>query len=167
MLRGLGWRLQGEWPDEPKLIVAVAPHSSNMDFVLSVAVFWGLNLRTSYLAKRSLFRFPLGLVMRWLGGIPVDREAPGGMVEALVKAFRDSPKLVVGITPAGTRANVREWKSGFARIAESARVPVLPAILNYAERIIYLQPVIPAGRSAAEILSATQAAAAIGRARGA
>jgi len=165
MLRGLGWDLRGQWPDEPKLIVAVAPHSSNMDFILAVAVFWGLNLRTSYLAKRSLFWFPLGPFLRWLGGIPVDRKAPGGMVTTLVQAFRDSPQLVVGITPSGTRQSGNEWKSGFARIAEQALVPVLPAIINYAERIIYLQPMIPPDRSAADIVAATRAAASIGAPR--
>ena len=166
-LKALGWELRGEWPDEPKLIVAVAPHSSNMDFILSVAVFWGLNLRTSYLAKRSLFWFPLGAVMRWLGGIPVDRGAPGGLVETLVQAFHESPQLVVGITPPGTRRKAGEWKSGFAQIASAARVPVLPAILNYAERIIYLQPVVAADLSAAEILAATRSAASAGSPRGA
>lgn len=166
-LRILGWELSGEWPDEPKLIVAVAPHSSNMDFILSVAVFWGLNLRTSYLAKRSLFWFPLGTVMHWLGGIPVDRAAPGGLVGTLVRTFRDSSQLVVGITPAGTRGDVQSWKSGFARIAEEAGVPVLPAIINYDERTIYLRPMIPPDRSAEEILAATQAAASIGSPRGA
>ncbi len=164
----LGWRLDGEWPDAPKLIVAVAPHSSNMDFVLAVAVFWGLGLRTSYLAKRSLFRFPLGIVMRRLGGIPVDRSSPQGMVDGLVERFRSSAELVVGITPEGTRSGVQQWKSGFARIAAAARVPVLPAVVNYAERVVYLRPPID-GQRAEDILAATRSAAAIGspRCRGA
>lgn len=161
----LGWRIEGEWPDEPKLIVAVAPHSSNMDFVLSVAVFWGLGLKTSYLAKRSLFWFPLGVVMRGLGGIPVDRSAPRGMVEQMVAQFRSHTQLVIGITPEGTRSGLREWKTGFARIAAGARVPVLPAIVNYAERVVYLQPVVTAAGSAEEILAATRASALIGSPR--
>lgn len=160
----LGWRLDGEWPDAPKLIVAVAPHSSNMDFVLAVAVFWGLGLKTSYLAKRSLFQFPLGILMRGLGGIPVDRSSPQGVVDALTAQFRSSAELVVGITPEGTRSGVRQWKSGFARIAQGAGVPVLPAVVNYAERVVYLRPVIEGGR-AEDILAATQAAAAVGSPR--
>ena len=153
-----GWRMEGEWPDEPKLIVAVAPHSTNMDFFLSVAVFWGLDLKTSFLAKASLFRFPLGPVMRALGGIPVDRSTPNGLVDTLVNRFQSSSQLVVGITPEGTRRGVRAWKSGFARVAEAAGVPVLPAIVNYQERVVYLQPAVPAG-SADAVLAATQAAA--------
>ncbi|MEM8768646.1 MAG: 1-acyl-sn-glycerol-3-phosphate acyltransferase [Pseudomonadota bacterium] len=158
--RLLGWRMEGPWPNEPRLIVALAPHSSNMDFILSVAVFWGLDLRTGFLAKSSLFWFPLGAIMRALGGIPVDRSAPGGMVTSMTDAFRERASLVVGITPEGTRGVVREWKSGFARISAAADVPVLPAIVNYRERCVYFEPVIPGDQPVEAIMAATQAAAA-------
>lgn len=161
-MRLMGWRMQGVWPNEPRLIVALAPHSSNMDFILSVAVFWGLGLKTSYLAKKSLFRFPLGLVMRALGGIPVDRSSPQGMVESLVQQFRERDELVIGITPEGTRGDVRTWKSGFARIAALADVPVLPAIVNYNERMVYFRPVIAGMSSPEAILQATREAALVG-----
>jgi 1-acyl-sn-glycerol-3-phosphate acyltransferase len=164
-LRLLGWKMQGDWPNEPKLIVALAPHSSNMDFILSVSVFWGLNLRTSFLAKQSLFWFPLGQIMRFLGGIPVDRSSPQGMVDDLARQFRNASQLVIGITPEGTRGGVSSWKSGFARIAAAAEVPVLPAIVNYDEKMIYFQPVVSGSGSAEAILSATQAAASVGSPR--
>ena len=165
VLRLMGWRMSGEWPNEPKLIVALAPHSSNVDFILSVAVFWGLGLRTSYLAKHSLFRFPLGYIMRGLGGIPVDRRSPQGMVEQLAEQFSKREQLVVGITPEGTRGAVREWKSGFARIAVRSQVPVLPAIVNYAEKMIYFQPAITTLESADDVLEATRVAAQVGSPR--
>ncbi len=161
-MRLAGWRIEGEWPDEPKLIVAVAPHSSNLDFILSVAVFWGLNLRTSYLAKQSLFWFPLGLILRALGGIPVNRSSPEGLVDDLVERYRTASQLVIGITPEGTRRGVRVWKSGFARIAAGAGVPVLPAIISYGKKTVYLQPAIEGGGSPERILAATQAAASVG-----
>ncbi len=161
-LRLLGWQMQGNWPDEPKLIVALAPHSSNMDFILSVAVFWGLNLRTAYLAKNSLFWFPLGTIMRGLGGIPVDRSSPQGMVDDLARRFREADQLVIGITPEGTRGGESTWKSGFARIAAAAEVPVLPAIVNYEEKMIYFQPLIPGDQSSEAILAATRDAASVG-----
>mgnify|MGYP001594560672 CR=1 FL=1 len=161
-MRLLGWRMQGAWPNEPKLIVAVAPHSSNMDFILSVAVFWALNLRTSYLAKKSLFWFPLGVIMRALGGIPVDRSSPAGMVDDLTERYLSADQLVIGITPEGTRGGVSTWKSGFARIAAKARVPVLPAIVNYEQKIVYLQPVVSGDGSAEDILRATRLAASVG-----
>ena len=127
-MRLSGWRLLGEFPDRPKVIVAVAPHTSNFDFVLTAMVIWSLGLRASYLAKRSLFRFPLGVVMRYFGGIPVDRSAPQGLVEQMTARFQAAPQLVLGIAPEGTRGSVSRWKLGFALIAQSAEVPVLPAI---------------------------------------
>ena len=165
VLRLMGWRMTGPWPDEPKLIVVLAPHSSNIDFILSVAVFWGLGLKTSYLAKHSLFRFPLGPIMRGLGGIPVDRRAPQGMVGQLLTQFSSREQLVVGITPEGTRGEVREWKSGFARIAVEGNIPVLPAIVNYSERMIYFQPVIKDIPVADDVLQATKNAASVGSPR--
>jgi 1-acyl-sn-glycerol-3-phosphate acyltransferase len=161
----MGWRMIGSWPDEPRLIVAVAPHTSNMDFILSVTVFWALDLKTSYLAKSSLFWFPLGAIIRGLGGISVDRSSPQGMVQQLVDLFDQQQQLVIGITPEGTRGKVREWKSGFARIAAAAAVPVLPAIINYDERVVYLQSAISGLVDPDEILAATQQAASVGSPR--
>ena len=113
-------------------------------------------------AKKSLFWFPLGTIMRWLGGIPVDRSSSHGMVEDLARRFREASQLVIGITPEGTRSGVSTWKSGFARIAAAAQVPVLPAIVNYEEKMIYIQPLIAADESAEAILEATRAAASVG-----
>jgi len=147
------------------MIVAVAPHTSNLDFIIAVAVIWGLNLKTSYLAKNSLFRFPLGSIMRGLGGIPVDRNSPQGMVDQMAEQFASREQLVLGITPEGTRGDVREWKRGFARIAQAADVPVVPAIINYAEHAVYINAPITDLDSVDEIVNATQAAASAGSPR--
>ena len=85
--RGMGWRIEGEFPDRPKMVVALVPHSSNMDFILTVAVLWGLGLRASFLMKHSLFWFPLGGILRNLGGIPVDRRRAGGMVGQMIAVY--------------------------------------------------------------------------------
>ena len=103
--------------------------------------------------------------MRGLGGIPVDRSSPQGMVEQMTEQFAKRKQLVVGITPEGTRGAVRKWKSGFARIAVSSGVPVLPAIVNYRERMIYLQPAIANIDSVDELLTATKSAAGVGSPR--
>lgn len=142
MLRVLGWKIQGEFPNRSKLIVALAPHTTAWDFALTVAVLWGLGLRASFLAKHSLFSFPLGFFMRAFGGIPVDRTASQGMVGRMTEEFSLRPKLVLGITPEGTRGKVREWKKGFALIAQSANVPVLPAILHSADKTVRFEPLI-------------------------
>jgi 1-acyl-sn-glycerol-3-phosphate acyltransferase len=130
-LRAAGWRLTGQVPDVPKFIIAVAPHSSNYDFVLTILTIWSLGLRASYLAKASLFRFPLGYLMRHFGGIPVDRSQAHGLVDTMAMRFDSCDQLILGITPEGTRGTVRSWRLGFANIAQAANVPVLPAIINY------------------------------------
>ncbi len=142
VLRTMGWRIEGAFPDRAKLIVAVAPHSSNVDFVLAMAVVLGLGLRASFLAKRSLFEGPLRRLMYAFGGLPVDRSSPQGLVGQLVTQFNERSHLVLGITPEGTRTKVREWKRGFALIAQAANVPVLPAIINYRTKVVTFEPLI-------------------------
>jgi 1-acyl-sn-glycerol-3-phosphate acyltransferase len=138
----LGWKIEGTFPDHPKLIVAVAPHSSNLDWLLSICVIWGLGLKSSYLIKHTFFQYGLGSLLNRLGGIPVDRRAPGGMVGQMAERFSNQAQLVLGITPEGTRSGVREWKPGFALIAQAAEVPILPAVLNYETRTVSFHPAI-------------------------
>jgi len=142
LFKGLGWKLEGEFPNHPKMIVAVAPHSSNIDFLLAAGVFVGHGLHVSYLAKQSLFKFPLGILMKALGGIPVDQKSSQGLVEQLSERFNQTSKLVLGITPEGTRGKVQQWKKGFALIAKSANVPILPAIPDYKTKIVRLEKLI-------------------------
>jgi 1-acyl-sn-glycerol-3-phosphate acyltransferase len=156
LLRGFGWTLQGEVPNRPQFIIAVAPHTSNFDFVLTVGVILSLGLRTSYLAKASLFRFPLGMVMRLFGGIPVDRGSANGMVDQMTAQFAASPKMILGIAPEGTRQKVRKWRSGFALIAQSANVPVQPAIVDYRTKIVTFSRLIVDVADADETLRIVQ-----------
>ena len=165
MLHVGGWRIEGEFPNRSKLIIAVAPHSSNIDFVLTIAVIWGLGLKASYLAKESLFRFPLGLLMRAFGGIPVERNSPQGLVGQMVEQFNERSSLILGITPEGTRRTVSGWKQGFALIAQGANVPVLPAILNYRTRVIRFSELITDVDSADDTMLTMQQAAAAGEPR--
>ncbi|MDA1075119.1 MAG: 1-acyl-sn-glycerol-3-phosphate acyltransferase [Proteobacteria bacterium] len=165
LLRVMGWQVTGVFPDHAKLIVAVAPHSTNIDWLLSITVIWGLGLKASYLVKHTLFRFPLGGLLQRLGGIPVDRRAAGGMVGQLADRFAAQTQLVLGITPEGTRSGLREWKRGFALIAQSAGVPVLPAILNYRTRTIHFHPVISDVANVDHVMEAMQLAAASGSPR--
>ena len=161
----MGWRIAGEFPNQPKLIVAVAPHTSNIDFLLTVIVIWGLGMRASFLVKESLFRFPLGILMSALGGIPVDRNSPQGLVAQLTERFNSQSQLILGIAPEGTRRNVLEWKRGFALIAQSAKVPVMPAILNYEKKVVHFLDVLDDVSDAERILRAVQQAAASGAPR--
>ena len=141
-LRFAGWRVEGEIPDFSSCVVAVAPHSSNWDFVHAVAAVFALGLRVSFIGKHTLFRGSLGRFMRWLGGVPVDRARANGLVEDMVDAFARSERMWLGIAPEGTRSRVDDFKSGFYRIALAAGVPILPVALNYSERALFLLPAV-------------------------
>ena len=161
-MRLTGWRVEGTLPDRPKFIIAVAPHSSNFDFLLTVMVIWSTGIRASFLAKASLFRFPLSVVMNHFGGIPVNRSSAHGMVEQMVELFQSRPKLILGIAPEGTRAAVTHWRKGFALIAAGANVPILPAILDYRRKVVTFAPLIVDVTDAERTLQAVQRLAASG-----
>jgi len=136
VLRLTGWRFENAFPEVPKCIAIVAPHTSNWDFPLGVAACFALDLRSHYLAKHTIFVGPLGWLLRWLGGIPVDRSAAGGRVESVAARIRSAEALCLGITPEGTRRRVPEWKTGFQRIARAAGVPIVPVWFDYGRRTI-------------------------------
>ena len=143
-LRLAGWRIEGAFPAEPKFVTVVAPHTSNWDFVLGVAVVFALELRVSWLGKHSLFETPLKRFFLWLGGIPVDRQAAHGVVDACVKAFGEAPARLLALAPEGTRKGVSQWKSGFYRLAVEAKVPIGLAFIDWRARVVglvtYLAP---------------------------
>jgi 1-acyl-sn-glycerol-3-phosphate acyltransferase len=143
LLRRLDWRVEGDLPDQPRLVVAIAPHSSNWDFVIGAALMVVFGLRVSFVAKHTLFWWPLGSLMRWLGGIPVDRARPEGLAETLAAEYRRRDRLWLAITPEGTRRAGARFKSGFYRIARAAGVPILPVYFNYRRRVLGFLPPLP------------------------
>lgn len=145
-LRLSGWRIEGGFPDTVRCVTIVAPHTSNWDFSLGMAVAFAMDLRASWLGKHSLFRAPFKGILRWLGGIPVDRRASHGVVEACVKSFEAAPALMLALAPEGTRKGVSQWKSGFYRIASAAKVPILPVGFDFKTHAVRLLPLFhPSG----------------------
>ena len=142
IFRVMGWRIEGEFPNRDKAIVALVPHSSNIDFFLTIAFIWATGMRASFLIKHTVFWYPLGHIIRALGGIPVDRTQQNGLIRDVTQQFRQKSKWVLGITPSGTRKPVKEWKDGIARIAASAQVPIVPAVMNYRTRTVHFAPLI-------------------------
>ena len=142
LFRVMGWRIEGEFPNRDKAIVALVPHSSNIDFFLTIAFIWGTGMRASFLIKHTVFWYPLGTILRALGGIPVDRTQQNGLIRDVTQQFREKSKWVLGITPSGTRKPVKEWKDGIARIAAAAQVPIVPAVMNYRTRTVHFAPLI-------------------------
>lgn len=145
LMRVNGWRIDGAFPDVRKLVVAVAPHTSNWDFVNGAAAMFALDLKLSFIGKHTLFVWPFSSFLRWMGGIPVDRSAAHGVVGAAVAAFRESDSRVLVIAPEGTRKKVERFKTGFLQIARGAGVPVLLVGLDYATRTVRIGPVIEVG----------------------
>ena len=144
LLRAMGWRIEGEIPDAPKLVIAVAPHTSNWDFVVGAAAMFALDLRLSFLAKHTLFRGPFGAALRWMGGIAVDRTSPHGVVGEAIQSFAGTRQRLLAIAPQGTRSAGARYKSGFLHIARGACVPVLFATLDYGARCVRLGPAFDA-----------------------
>lgn len=118
-------------PESGAGVLVGAPHTSNWDFVLMLAIAWDLGLPVRYLGKDTLFRGPFGWVMRALGGIPVDRKDPAGLVDELVARAEAGERFYLVVTPEGTRSAGRYWKSGFLRIARRANLPIT---LGYVDR---------------------------------
>lgn len=143
-LRILRWRVEGDFADHPKYVAIVAPHSSNWDFVVGLAARYALRLDASWLGKHTLFRAPYGWIMRWWGGIPVDRTASHDVVSQTIDEFRRREKVFLVITPEGTRKKVERWRTGFWHIARGAGVPILPIVFNWRERVIRVgEPFFP------------------------
>ena len=139
-LRLSGWRVEGQFPADSRYVLIGAPHTSNWDFPLALGVCFACNVKIYWMGKSSLFRGLAGLVMRWLGGIPVNRDKPGGLVGQMITAFGRQPELVLAIPPEGTRSRVSEWKTGFYYIAQRAGVPVLPVYVDGARKVVGIAP---------------------------
>ena len=147
-----GWRIEGEFPDRPKLVAIVAPHTTNWDFVVGILAVFALGLRVRFLGKDTLFRPPLGWLMRWLGGTPVVRDTPQGAVGDAAEMIAREDKVLLGIAPEGTRTRGTPWRSGFYNIALAARVPILPAAFDYHRKALRLFPLFePTGDYAADL----------------
>lgn len=131
-----GWRFEGVVPNVPKAVVIVVPHTSNWDFIVGVVAVFALGLRASFLGKHTLFDFPLGPMMRWLGGLPVDRRSARGVVEGTVALFDQTDQLILGLSPEGTRKSVDRWKTGFYYVALEAGVPIIPVAFDYTRKVI-------------------------------
>ena len=144
-MRLLGWTPVLAPPPSPKVVAAVAPHTSNMDFWPGILLALAMRLPMHFLAKRELFTPPLGVVMRALGGLPVDRRRAGGnFVDAVVAIINRETELVLAVAPEGTRSREEYWKTGFYYMALEAGVPIGVTAFDWGHRqfgiIGYVRP---------------------------
>jgi 1-acyl-sn-glycerol-3-phosphate acyltransferase len=117
ILKVCGWRREGKLPNIPKYVMIAAPHTSNWDFLFTMAVALAFRLKICWMGKHTLFRRPFGPILRLLGGIPIDRTKSRDTVSQIARVFRERAKMVMLISPEGTRKKVKVWKTGFYHIA--------------------------------------------------
>ena len=144
LLRASGWRLLGELPDEPKVILIGAPHSSYWDGVWGLMIKIALGININIMIKREVLEGPLGVILRPIGMIPINRKAALNVVGQMVMRFNEQDRMWLGITPEGTRKHVKQWKSGFLRIAHEAKVPIQPVFIDYPSKTFTLGPLVRA-----------------------
>jgi 1-acyl-sn-glycerol-3-phosphate acyltransferase len=149
-----GWTVEGALPPEArKSVLIAAPHTSNWDLPYTLMVAFALRLNPYWMGKQSIFRAPFGSVMRWLGGIPVNREQSTNLVAASAQSLQeaDGPLQLI-VPPEGTRSKTRYWKTGFYYIALGAGVPIVMAYMDYTSKRSGLGPVfVPTGNVEADM----------------
>jgi len=147
-----GWRVTGTFPDLPRVVLIAAPHSSNWDGLWGFAAKLALGIRITVLGKRQLFWWPLSLLLRRLGVIPIDRDAPQGTVGQAAQMLVRADRLWFALAPEGTRRPVEHWKTGFWKIADATRLPILPAYFHYPDKVIgFGEPFHTTGDAEADI----------------
>jgi 1-acyl-sn-glycerol-3-phosphate acyltransferase len=136
LLRLVGWRSVMVWPPEPRGVIIVYPHTSNWDFILGMLFKIGYGLPANWIGKTEMFPWPFTGLLKWLGGIPVDRKRATGFLDALLEEFRRRDWIWVAIAPEGTRSHADHIKSGFYQLAVAADVPVALGYIDYGSRTV-------------------------------
>ena len=134
VLSVFGWQKAGQVPSARNMVIIAAPHTSNWDFVFLLAAAYSFGISVNWLGKDSLFRSPLGPILRFLGGVPVDRSKRNNLVQSLSAQIEHGSGIALVIPPSGTRRKTEHWKSGFYRIAEAAQIPLVCGYLDYEKK---------------------------------
>jgi 1-acyl-sn-glycerol-3-phosphate acyltransferase len=140
LLKVSGWKIEGKLPQEPKFVIAVAPHTSNWDFFLGVAVLFSLRIKIRFLGKHSIFVPVVKQLLEFIGGMPVDRRSKHGVVAQVVEEFDANEKMILAVAPEGTRSQVFPWKTGFLAIAHKADVPVVLIGFDFVDKKVLIGP---------------------------
>ena len=141
-LRIAGWKADGERPAVDRYVIIAAPHTSNWDMPFMLAMAFVYDIPVKWMGKHTLFKAPFGPFFKRLGGIPIVRHRPGGVVGQMVEHFENNDSLVLMVPAEGTRSHVDYWKSGFYRIARSADVPVILSYLDVGKKVGGIGPAV-------------------------
>ncbi|MEZ4695843.1 MAG: 1-acyl-sn-glycerol-3-phosphate acyltransferase [Rhodothermales bacterium] len=152
MLARFGWVIETPYPDVKRSVVVIAPHTSNWDFIVGVGVALALDIRPAFIGKHTLFRWPLGTLMRRLGGIPVNRKKTEGLVPRVAARIRAREEIVLAIAPEGTRKGASRWRTGFYHIAAQSGIPIVPCLLSLKDRTVQFgAPLLPGADPASDL----------------
>ena len=142
----LKWKLEGNFPDLPKYVVAVVPHTSWLDFFIGLMVRSISKQQINFLGKKELFTPFTSWFFRGLGGAPLDRSGNKGTVEAIAQAFNSHQKFRIALAPEGTRKKVKQLKTGYYHIAKRLNIPIVPVAFDYSnKKVVIHQEFLPSG----------------------
>lgn len=131
-----GWKFDGEFPNLPKAVAIISPHTSNIDGWFGFTALLGLGLKITIFGKHTLFETPLKSVLEWVGVIPVNRDAPQGLTQQIIEFIHSQDKIWIGMAPEGTRKQAETIKSGFYHIAHGAQIPIVMFCFDYKHKLI-------------------------------
>ena len=142
ILRFTGWRIDIISPHTYRYVMIGAPHTSNWDFFVILLLMTVESIPIRWLGKDTLFSWPLGVFMRSLGAIPVNRRERKNLVDQIIAKFDKHDELIIGLSPEGTRSKTSRWHTGFYYIALKAEVPIVMAYIDYKNKICGVGPSI-------------------------
>jgi len=153
LLKYLGWKIEGSFPNYKKMVIIAAPHTSAMDFINGWLALRHFGLNPKFIIKKEFFVFPFGYILKKLGAVPIQRgNINNNMVEQMVKLFNENESFYLVITPEGTRKKTKNWKKGFYLIAQKANVPIIITKLDYGKKILGPVKEIPSNLPYKEVL---------------
>ena len=139
LLKLAGWSVDITTPYREKVVICVAPHTPNWDFIMGLLAYRSLGRKANFLMKKFWFFFPLKYLMKALGGIPVNTEKSQSLTSLIIEDFRKRDYLNLAVTPEGSRSPVEKWKTGFLTIAFNAKVPVQLGVIDFKNKKVIIQ----------------------------
>ena len=132
-----GWSFEGEFPNLPKAVAIISPHTSNIDAWHGFTALLGLGIKITIFGKHTLFKTPLKPLLEWIGVIPVNRSIQQGTTQQIINFINSQEQIWVGMAPEGTRKQAESFRSGFYRIAVGANLPIVMFAFDYDHKTIY------------------------------
>ena len=146
IFRKMGWQVEMTVPNRDKGIICVAPHTSNWDFIIAELYYHSIGRTAGFLMKKEWFFWPMGVLFRSMGGIPVERNRHVSLTDRVAEAAMKADRFELAVTPEGTRSLATKWKRGFYFIALKAGLPIQLYAIDYKnKRIVCTKELVPSG----------------------